>query len=71
MARRAYSREDMQEEITENMHRCDGTTLRVCEFVIKCSTRAGREEKYRQTFRGSDVMKIVDAGTTSSGLVSR
>ena len=40
MARRAYSREDMQEEITENMHRCDGTTLRVCEFVIKCSTRA-------------------------------
>ena len=40
MARRAYSREDMQEEITENMHRCDGTTLRVCEFGIKCSTRA-------------------------------
>ena len=44
MARRAYSREDMQEEITENMHRCDGTTLRVCEFVIKCSTRAEKEE---------------------------
>ena len=31
----------------------------------------GREEKDRQTFRGSDVMKIIDAGTTSSGLVSR
>ena len=40
MARRAYSKEDMQEEITENMHGCDGTTLRVCELVIKCSTRA-------------------------------
>ena len=73
MARRAYSKEDMQEEITENMHGCDGTTLRVCELVIKCSTRAENFEGVAcfQTCSGLDVMEIVDAGTTTSGLISR
>ena len=61
-----------KKRLLENMHRCDGTTL-IGLWVRHKVFDEGREEKDRANFSWlvHVMTKIVDAGTTSSGLVSR
>ena len=58
------------QRLAENTHWCDGTTPEGLWVRHKVFDE-GQEEKDRKTCCGLDVMEIVDAGTTSSGLVSR